>query len=121
MPVPFKTAFQPLLRQLPLQTTIEDGVRTELYNVTAHKGQARSLNNYLAPVIGYNGKVPGQYISVERGTKVRLGVRNGLDLTGGHEGDGDALSTHLHGHASLPEYDGYADDRTMPGYYKKYV
>lgn len=124
MPVPFTTAFQPLQRQLPLETYVENGVRTELYSVTARRGQARILNNYLTPVIGYNGKVPGQYISVERGTKVRLRVRNGLDLTGGHAGhesQGFALSTHLHGHASLPEYDGYADDRTMPGYVKEYV
>lgn len=31
------------------------------------------------------------------------------------------VSTHLHGHASLPQYDGYADDCTDPGYYKEYV
>ena len=125
MPVPFKTAFQHLQRQLPLESyTDTDGVKTELYSVTAKKGAARILNNYLTPVIGYNGKVPGEYISVERGTRVVLRVRNQLDLVGGHaghEGYGYALSTHLHGHASLPEYDGYADDRTMPGYCKEYV
>ena len=27
---------------------------------------------------------------------------------------------HLHGHASLPQYDGYASDITNPGQYKDY-
>ena len=30
------------------------------------------------------------------------------------------LSTHLHGSASLPQYDGYASDLTMPGQVKTY-
>ena len=28
--------------------------------------------------------------------------------------------THLHGSASLPQYDGYANDFTVPGYVKTY-
>lgn len=30
-------------------------------------------------------------------------------------------STHLHGSASLPQYDGYASDVTQPGQWKDYV
>jgi FtsP/CotA-like multicopper oxidase with cupredoxin domain len=124
-PVPFRTPFQRLVRQTPAQSYIDtDGIQTQLYSVTARRGQAQILDRYLTPVFGYNGLVPAQYISVERGTRVRLRVRNQLDATGGHAGheeQGFALSTHLHGHASLPEYDGYADDRTLPGYVKEYV
>ena len=29
-------------------------------------------------------------------------------------------STHLHGSASLPQHDGYANDVTYPGFYKDY-
>jgi FtsP/CotA-like multicopper oxidase with cupredoxin domain len=124
-PKPFATAFQPLPRLEPLESyTDADGVPTQYYRVTAKAGAARILSSYLTPVIGYNGLVPGPTISVERGTRVRLCVRNKLSPTGGHpghEGYGFGLSTHLHGHASLPEYDGYASDLTRPGHYKEYV
>jgi len=32
-----------------------------------------------------------------------------------------ATSTHLHGSPSLPQFDGYADDLTQPGFFKDYV
>ena len=124
-PRPFTTPFQPLPRLTPLRSYEDaDDVPTQDYQVSVVAGAAKILNNYLTPVIGYNGMVPGPTISVERGTRVRLRVRNKLSPTGGHpdhEEHGFTLSTHLHGHASLPEYDGYASDLTRPGYYKEYV
>lgn len=36
------------------------------------------------------------------------------------EGQEICTSVHLHGMASLPQYDGYAEDLTPPGYYKDY-
>jgi FtsP/CotA-like multicopper oxidase with cupredoxin domain len=36
------------------------------------------------------------------------------------KGDPICTSVHLHGMASLPQYDGYAEDLTMPGQYKDY-
>ena len=125
MPRPYRAAFRPLPRLAPYQvSTGADGVRVERDSVTARAGTASILPRYTTPVIGYNGLVPGPTISVERGTQVRLRVRNGL--TGvRHAGHADtqsiSLSTHLHGHASAPEYDGYAADLTGPGYYKEYV
>ena len=64
---------------------------------------------------GYGGHVPGPTIHVERGTRVIAKVRNRLPDVHpmfGHKFD---TSTHLHGNASLPEYDGYASDVTPPG------
>ncbi|GAA4886903.1 multicopper oxidase family protein [Serinicoccus chungangensis] len=126
-PRAYRAAFRPLPRLAPYEVGWDDGVRVEKYAVSARVGTAQILPNLSTPVIGYNGSVPGPTISVERGTRVHLKVRNRLygvqhpeGLEHSHE-SGLVLSTHLHGHASLPEYDGYADDRTIPGYAKEYV
>ncbi|WP_233197883.1 multicopper oxidase family protein [Cryobacterium sp. Y57] len=81
---------------------------------------ASILPRLKTPILGYNGIFPGPTLSVDQGTKVVLRVRNKLPAT--HPLDGHALSTstHLHGSASLPQYDGYASDITRPGFYKDY-
>lgn len=122
-PRPFRRPFKHLPRLAPVSREVgSDGVPVEHYRVTAKAATAWILDRLPTPVIGYNGLVPGPTISVESGTRVVLRVRNRLSGAGhvGHETHGYALSTHLHGHASLPQYDGYADDRTMPGFYKDY-
>ena len=79
----------------------------------------------LTPVFGYAGggaepSVPGPVIKVDQNTRVRLRVHN--DLPPVHPTFGYAVQTsvHLHGSASLPQYDGYADDVTTTGHYKDY-
>lgn len=124
-PRAFRAAFRPLPRLTPYETGWDGDVPVHKYAVTASVGTAQILSRLTTPVLGYNGMVPGPTISVERGTRVHLRVRNGLagihhTSSDGHE-DGLVLSTHLHGHASLPEYDGYADDLTRPGYCKDYI
>jgi FtsP/CotA-like multicopper oxidase with cupredoxin domain len=125
MPRPFRSTFQTLPRLTPTATYVDsDGVRVEHYSVTEQAGLATLVPGVSTPVLGYNGKVPGPTISVDQGTRVVLRMRNKLPAVGGHAGhehQGFATSTHLHGHASLPEYDGYADDLTKVGYYKDYV
>ena len=65
--------------------------------------------------------IPGPVISVDRGTRVRLRVKNELTWPTHPQWAHELkTSTHLHGSASLPQYDGYADDVTKPGYYKDY-
>jgi FtsP/CotA-like multicopper oxidase with cupredoxin domain len=76
-------------------------------------------------VLGYaNGSgpvtVPGPLIKVDQNNRVRMRVHNDLPEvhpTFGHE---IKTSVHLHGSASLPQYDGYADDVTESGHYKDY-
>ncbi|MCA1783699.1 MAG: multicopper oxidase family protein [Dermatophilaceae bacterium] len=126
MPRPYRTPFRPLPRLAPYDvSTDSDGIRVERYSVTAKPGTAQILPTLTTPVIGYNGLVPGPTISVDRDTRVLLRVRNQLggQAPGGHHAEhgGLPMSTHLHGHASAPEYDGYADDHTYPGYYKEYL
>jgi spore coat protein A, manganese oxidase len=70
---------------------------------------------------GYNGITPGPLLSIEQGRKAIVRQINGMKgvrhPTLGYE---PVTSVHLHGSASLPEYDGYASDVTKPGEFKDY-
>lgn len=122
MPRPFQTPLvqSPLLRPTRSEIDPVDGAPVNYYTVTEVAAIASILPRLKTPILGYNGIFPGPTISVDQGTKVVLRVRNRLPAT--HPLDGHALSTstHLHGSASLPQYDGYASDITHPGFYKDY-
>jgi FtsP/CotA-like multicopper oxidase with cupredoxin domain len=121
-------------RQLPVPQPITPQMLTDdygdflHYDITERAGFAQILdtNAPKTPILGYaagNGAptVPGPLIKVDVNTRVRLRVKNALPTkhpTFGFEGG--ETSVHLHGSASLPQYDGYADDLTPPGYYKDY-
>ena len=64
--------------------------------------------------------MPGPLIKVDQNTRVRMRVTNALPAMHPTFGYAVATSVHLHGSASLPQYDGYADDVTMPGQSKDY-
>ena len=122
MPRPFQVPFvqAPILQPYATDTDPADGRPVNYYKVTEKAAVAQILPRLTTPVLGYNGLFPGPTISVEQGTKAVLRVRNQLPAQ--HALDGHALSTstHLHGSASLPQYDGYASDITHPGFYKDY-
>ena len=75
----------------------------------------------LTRIWGYNGITPGPNIHVEQGQRTIVRHLNGfkgkLHPTLKYE---PVTSVHLHGSASLPEYDGYASDVTPPDFYKDY-
>ena len=119
MPVPYSSTFvrAPVL---PF-TLMEDADGPyRLYTVTEQRATARIVPGLDTPVYGYNGRVPGPTIRVGQGTRVKLRVRNQLPATHPTFGHEFNTSTHLHGSASLPQYDGYADDVSHPGDYKDY-
>ena len=120
MPRPYRV---PLTIPPPLayQTTVgADGVTTRHYTLTQRLGSAKILSRLSTPILGYNGIFPGPTIRIDRGTRSIVRVRNQLPAK--HPTLGHALptSTHLHGSASLPQFDGYANDLTLPGFYKDY-
>ena len=120
MPRPYRV---PLTLPPPLayQTTVgADGATTRHYTLTQRLGSAKILSRLSTPILGYNGIFPGPTIRIERGTRSIVRVRNQLPAK--HPTLGHALptSTHLHGSASLPQFDGYANDLTLPGFYKDY-
>jgi spore coat protein A, manganese oxidase len=120
-PRPYQVAFirPPVLQ--PTSSTVDgDGIRTNFYTVTEMQGTAQIAPGLTTPVWAYNGSVPGPTISLEQGTKAVLKVRNQLPGTHPQFGHAFDTSTHLHGSASLPQYDGYASDITPPQYVKDY-
>jgi spore coat protein A, manganese oxidase len=95
---------------------------TDYYEITQRTGEAQLLPG-LPPTkfAGYNGQLPGPLIQVDQGREAVVRQINGLPQTHPIEGGHDWwTSTHLHGSASLPQYDGYASDITMPGEWKDY-
>lgn len=125
MPRPFRTDFTqaPVLGpSSPDTVDPADGKTVRHYTVVEKAASAQILPKagLLTPILGYNGIFPGPTIDVYQGTKVELTVVNQLPARhalGGHSLD---TSTHLHGSASLPQYDGYASDITRPGFQKTY-
>ncbi|MGK7908011.1 MAG: multicopper oxidase family protein [Synechococcus sp.] len=67
------------------------------------------------PVIRQRGGM--EEIDGQRQSVVRFENCLGKD----REGHDICTSVHLHGMASLPEYDGYAEDLMRPGYFKNYI
>ena len=110
----------------PYEWGFDEEGKFERYNLSQQLGTAEIVPGLRTKLSGYNGVFPGPIISVDQGTRVDLHMRNELTqsvLT--HPGltpPGRTIrtSTHLHGSASLPQYDGYADDVASPSQYKSY-
>jgi FtsP/CotA-like multicopper oxidase with cupredoxin domain len=121
LPLPFRTGFvrPPVLR--PWKTERDaDGRLVDHFSVTERAGRAQIVPGMTTPVWGYNGHAPGPTIPVQRGRPVVMRVRNHLPAQHPILEHEFTTSLHLHGSGSLPEYDGYADDVSPPGFYKDY-
>ena len=108
-PTPFTAAF----KRPPVLSPVRSDSTTDYYQITMKKGQVNILPGLTTEVWGYNGTTPGPTI------KQRLGRQSVVRFI--NDSVGTPTSVHLHGMASLPQYDGYAEDLTPPGYYKDYV
>jgi FtsP/CotA-like multicopper oxidase with cupredoxin domain len=128
MPVPYTKPFarQKVAEKSPKPLGGDDN--TDYYHIYARVGSAQIANGVSTRLLGYTtnsadnaqGEVPGPLIKAKRGRKVQLTMHN--KLPGVHPTFGTKLeiSTHLHGSASLPQYDGYANDVTTSGKKKTY-
>lgn len=116
LPQPFSVPFAipPVLD--PVAT---DGA-ADRYSVTMREQQADILPGYRTRVWGYNGSFPGPTFDVERGRPTIVRQINALPAAHPTLSYRPDTSVHLHGSASLPQYDGYASDVTRPGQYKDY-
>ena len=106
---PFSLPFKPV----PVLAPKRSDATTDYYEITVNKTITRIIPNLDTPVFSYNNSVPGPTIKQRTGRQsvVRF-INNSI---------GTPTSTHLHGMASLPQYDGYAEDLIPPGYYKDYI
>ena len=120
-PVPFAGVFQRPPELKPYATGVDAQGPFEQFAVTARLGQLPILPGLLTTVAGYNGIFPGPTIRARQGTRAEVRIRNGFPASLGllYPQRIDT-ATHLHGSPSLPQYDGYANDITVPGFVKTY-
>jgi FtsP/CotA-like multicopper oxidase with cupredoxin domain len=122
-PVPYAGVFlrPPVLK--PFQSGFDGGDPRrpfERYALTTRLGQAQFLPGLSTTVAGYNGIFPGPTIRARAGTRTEVRIRNGFPATGLVFPQAIDIATHNHGQPSLPQYDGYANDITVPGFVKNY-
>ncbi|MBT2555672.1 multicopper oxidase family protein [Arthrobacter sp. ISL-5] len=121
MPKPYQRALTipPVLA--PKSTvTGADGKKTHLYQIEQTAGMASIVPGLKTPILGYNGSFPGPTIKVNQGERITLEMDNVLPLFHPQWGYRLDTSTHLHGSASLPQFDGYANDIIGRGMCKDY-
>jgi spore coat protein A, manganese oxidase len=82
--------------------------------IVAQAAKVQILPGVQTTVFGYNGVTPGPTIHARRGVPITVRVENRLPATHPQWGYTPWTSTHLHGSASKPQYDGYASDVTNP-------
>ena len=103
------------------------------YDIQQRFTVAEILPGYKTPVFAYNGVTPGPTIRVRKGNPIVVRQSNWLQrppdapnqnapMPSSYTRDPwqRSTSTHLHGSASLPQFDGYASDVTFPGQVKTY-
>lgn len=115
LPPPFAAPFA----VPPVLSPVRSDAVADHYWVTMRQQETEIIPGFRTKVWGYNGLVPGPTIDVEQGRPVVVRMVNDLP---NHPSLGyrPNTSVHLHGSASMPQYDGYASDTTWPGEYKDY-
>jgi spore coat protein A, manganese oxidase len=106
----------------PTLAPVRQDATTDYYEMTVRRDFIELIPGIKTEIWGYNGITPGPTIRQKGGSQAgrKSVVRfiNQLDK----DSDGEPLTTvsHLHGMASLPQYDGHTMDVIAPGYYKDY-
>jgi FtsP/CotA-like multicopper oxidase with cupredoxin domain len=116
LPAPFSVPFV----RPPVSTPVRTAGGVEYHRIVMAPMQAEVLPGYLTTLYAYNGSVPGPTIRATRGTPIVARFVNRLPPVHATLKYEPYTSVHLHGGASLPQYDGYASDITRPGQYKDY-
>ncbi|MEM7062137.1 MAG: multicopper oxidase family protein [Cyanobacteria bacterium P01_B01_bin.77] len=104
----------------PMQMLPAKSVNSNLngYTITMKKAQVEILPGKPSEAWTYNGQIPGPLI---RQTQDKRSVVRFINQLGNDDqGRGIPSVIHLHGVASLPQYDGYAEDLIPPQHYKDY-
>lgn len=122
IPEPLKPVLSKTYQVIREGTTFDQPI--DYYEITMRKQTVEILpaRNGQPPtttqVWSYNGTIPGPLIRQAKTRESCIRFINQL----GQDADGNDICTsvHLHGMASLPQYDGYAEDLIPTGYYKDY-
>lgn len=116
LPLPFSLPFA----LPPLARPVRSDQTTDFYSLTMREQATEIIPGYQTVIWGYDGTFPGPTLDVQRGREIVVRHVNRLPATHPTLGYTPYSSVHLHGSASLPQYDGYANDACYPGYYKDY-
>ena len=116
LPKPFTTPFAVPRVATPFRTD----ATTDYYDLTMKSASFEIVPGFQTMFFTYDGSVPGPTIRVNQNRKVVVRHRNSLPAVHPTLGYEPWTSVHLHGSASLPQFDGYASDITRPGQYKDY-
>jgi spore coat protein A, manganese oxidase len=116
LPKPFTIGFDvpPVLTPAKVNRTYD------CYKIDQIQSSVEILPGLRTPIWGYNGITPGPTIRVHRGRPAIVRQCNELPARHPQLRYNVWTSTHLHGSASLPQYDGYASDTTGLVQYKDY-
>jgi FtsP/CotA-like multicopper oxidase with cupredoxin domain len=117
LPAPFQVPF----RVPPVLQPVRRDATTDYYLSRMRYVQTEILPGMQTGIFGYNGVTPGPTIRATRGRRVVVRHINKLPSRHPWLGYETTTSVHLHGNASEPQYDGWANDVTRPGFYKDYV
>lgn len=117
LPAPYSLPF----RSPSVLAPVRSDATTDYYRITMKPSVVEMIPGLQTPVWGYEGQVPGPTLHVRRGRRTVVRQVNRLPEVHPQLQYVPWTSTHLHGSASLPQYDGYASDRMDPGQWKDYV
>jgi spore coat protein A, manganese oxidase len=92
----------------------------DVYEITQQQVRREILPGVKTTLFSYNGTVPGPTLRVQRNRPIIVRQINKLPKKHPTLRYVPWTSTHLHGAPSLPQYDGYASDISLPGEYKDY-
>jgi len=104
----------------PVATPVKSVGTTDYYWLTMRQQSVTLIPGHRTQIWGYNGSFPGPTFDVQQGRETVVRQANQLPSTHPTLGYTPFTSVHLHGSASLPQYDGYASDVTYPGSWKDY-
>ena len=125
---PFSPQIPRFKRSLPIPPELPpkySDETTDYYEIKLQKAPVEILPGTTTEIWGYNGCFPGPTIRQQGGnpnTEGRQSVVRFINELGKDEDECDIKAViHLHGMASLPQYDGFATDLIPPGYFKDYI
>lgn len=117
--------FQQPFRIPPELVPVRSDATTDYYEIRIQKALAKILPDTQSEIWGYNGLFPGPTIRQRGGMRSEGGRQSVVRFINqlGQDEQGENIDTviHLHGMASLPQYDGFAEDFIPPGYFKDYI
>ena len=117
--------FQAPFRVPPVLKPVRSDEATDYYEITMQKSWTEIVPGFKTEIWSYNGISPGPTIRQAGGKRdegARQSVVRFINKLN-QDWQGRPLNTviHLHGMASLPQYDGYTIDYVPPRHFKDYI